>query len=79
MTKICIRVTSHALDPLPLSQTVTPSRTPSPSSATYFMDGPYAVMKEIQNELFLNTKCLAKYEVSIGVRHSAPNLDNSSV
>src|SRR6218665_456087 len=28
------------LDPLPLSQTVTPSRTPSPSSVTYFMDGP---------------------------------------
>src|SRR6218665_3164479 len=32
-------VTSHALGPLPLSQTVTPSRTPS--SVTYFMDGPY--------------------------------------
>src|SRR6218665_1516711 len=30
MIKICISVTSHALDPLPLSQTVTPSRTPSP-------------------------------------------------
>jgi len=27
---------------LPLSQTVTPSRTPSPSSVTYFMDGPIA-------------------------------------
>ena|SRR6218665_3525179 len=26
--------------PSPLSQTVTPSRTPSPSSVTYFMDGP---------------------------------------
>ena len=25
----------------PLSQTVTPSRTPSPSSVTYFMDGTY--------------------------------------
>jgi len=35
-----ISVTSHALSPLPLSQTVTPSRTPSPSSMTYFMDGP---------------------------------------
>jgi len=35
-------VTSHALDPLPLSQTVTPSRTGplSPSSVTYCMDGP---------------------------------------
>src|SRR6218665_3154342 len=30
MIKICISVTSHALDPPPLSQTVTPSRTPSP-------------------------------------------------
>src|SRR6218665_3877823 len=29
-----------SLHPLPLSQTVTPSRTPSPSSVTYFMDGP---------------------------------------
>src|SRR6218665_2659693 len=28
------------LNSLPLSQTVTPSRTPSPSSVTYFMDGP---------------------------------------
>src|SRR6218665_1064121 len=27
--QICISVTSHALNPLPLSQTVTPSRTPS--------------------------------------------------
>jgi len=34
-------VTSHALGPLPLSQTDTPSRTTSPSSVTYFMDGPY--------------------------------------
>ncbi len=40
MIKKFISVTSHALDPLPLSQTVTPSRTPSPSSVTYFMDGP---------------------------------------
>src|SRR6218665_3278528 len=30
MIKICISVTSHALDPFPLSQTVTPSRTPYP-------------------------------------------------
>src|SRR6218665_2209269 len=34
-------VMSHALGPpLPLSQTVTPYRTPSPSSVTYFMDDP---------------------------------------
>src|SRR6218665_2760465 len=39
--KKSISVTSHAPDPLPLSQTVTPSRTPSPpSSVTYFMDSP---------------------------------------
>ena len=40
--KKCISVTSHALDPLcPLSQTFTPTWTPSsPSSVTYFMDGP---------------------------------------
>src|SRR6218665_4103555 len=37
--KKCISVTSHASDPhSPLSQTVTPSRTPS--NVTYFMDGP---------------------------------------
>src|SRR6218665_1389934 len=33
------------LIPLPLSQIVTPSRTPSPSSVTYFMDGPAAVIE----------------------------------
>ena len=41
MLNFFISVTSQALDPLPLSQTVTPSRTPStPSSVTHFMDGP---------------------------------------
>jgi len=34
------------LTPLPLSQTVTPSRTPSPLSVTYFMDGPYWRLEE---------------------------------
>ena len=34
MIKICISVTSHALDP-PLSQTVTPSRTPVERDALY--------------------------------------------
>ena len=33
-------VTSQALGPLPLSQNVTPFRAPSPSSTTYFMEGP---------------------------------------
>ena len=40
MIKKCLSVTSHVLDPLPLSQTVTLSRTPTPSSVTYFMDAP---------------------------------------
>ena len=35
-----ISVNSHALDPL--SQTVTPSRIPPPSSVTYFMDGSFS-------------------------------------
>ena len=44
-------VTSHDLYPLPLSQTVTLSQTPSPPwSVTYFMDGPIAY-KENQNRL----------------------------
>src|SRR6218665_3215720 len=42
--KFFISVTPHALDRLPLSQTVTPSRTPSPSSVTSFMDGPLHVV-----------------------------------
>ena len=33
-------VTSHDLDLLPLSQTVTPSQTPPFCSVTYFMEGP---------------------------------------
>ena len=42
MLKMCIRVTSHALDPLPchkLSHLLGPL---PPSSVTYFMDGPKA-------------------------------------
>ena len=49
MIKICISVTSHALDPLPLSQTVTLSRTPS--SVTYFMDGPKCHFKNFRNKV----------------------------
>ena len=41
MIKKFISVTSQALDPSSLSQTVTPSRISSPSSVTYFMDGLY--------------------------------------
>src|SRR6218665_3305577 len=41
MYEFFLNVMSHALGPPPLSQTVTPSRTPSPSSVMYFMDGPY--------------------------------------
>ena len=29
------------VDPLPLTHTFTPSRTPTQSSMTYFMDGPF--------------------------------------
>src|SRR6218665_71855 len=53
MIKICISVTSHALGPLPLSQTATPSRTPSPSSVTYFMDGPF-VLRRVQHYVQTN-------------------------
>src|SRR6218665_1140602 len=40
-------VTSHALGPLPLSQTVTPSRTPPPRAygLMYFMDGLQEIKK----------------------------------
>src|SRR6218665_2627769 len=55
MIKICISVTSHALDPSPLSQTVTPSRTPSPSSVAYFMDGPQATASTGSARLILQT------------------------
>src|SRR6218665_2331393 len=41
MIKICISMTSHALDPLPLSHLLGPP--PTPLSMTYFMDGPYAL------------------------------------
>ena len=58
MIKKCIRVTSHALYPPPLSQTVTPTRTPSPSSVTYFMDGPYAPMCMLDIHLYAAYVCL---------------------
>ena len=35
----------------PLSQTVTPSRTPSPSSVTYFMDDPVVVLTQTTGRL----------------------------
>jgi len=38
--KKIISATSHDLYPPPSVTTVTPSRTPSPSSVTYFIDGP---------------------------------------
>jgi len=38
--KLFISMTSRALHSSLLSQTVTPSRTTSPSSVTYFMDAP---------------------------------------
>jgi len=48
--KKIISVTSHALDRLSLSQTVTPSPTPPPSSVTYFMDGPLVRLPTICNQ-----------------------------
>jgi len=52
MIKKIKSVTSHVLfTPLPLSQTVTPSRTPPlPSSVTYFMDGQKPELGEIWNK-----------------------------
>ena len=41
------------LDPSPLSQTVTPSRTPS--SATYFMDGPYTNYTSFKTHSWVDT------------------------
>ena len=38
-----------------LSQTATPSRTPSPSSVTYFMDGPYS--SRASDEPYVPTMC----------------------
>jgi len=53
MIKICINVTSHALDPPPchkLSHLLGP---PPPSSVTYFMDGPFTCMcKQIFVKIF---------------------------
>ena len=41
MIKICISVTSHALDPPPPSHKLSHLLGPAPpSSVTYFMDGP---------------------------------------
>jgi len=42
--KKLISVTSRVLNPIPMSQTVTPSRTPFLLSVTYFMDGPLHVV-----------------------------------
>jgi len=43
----------------PLSQTVTPSRTPSPSSMTYFMDLPYVNNIQVYyNRIELNVHSL---------------------
>ena len=46
-----ISVTSHALESPPLSQTVTPFQTPSPSSVTYFMDGPIGALEKLRLSL----------------------------
>jgi len=43
-------VTSHAFEAFPLSQTVTFSRTPPPSSVTYLMDGPLTSLHQQKNK-----------------------------
>ena len=51
MIKICISVTSHALDPLtPVTNCHTFSDPLPPSSVTYFMDGPEAGIRYMQLE-----------------------------
>jgi len=40
MIEQIISVTSHASDPLPLSQTITPSRTPPPRARRTLWTGP---------------------------------------
>src|SRR6218665_844222 len=44
MIKMCISVTSQALDPLPLSQTVTPSRIPFPLEHDVLYGRPLSLM-----------------------------------
>ena len=48
------RDVTRSWHPLPLSQTVTPSRTPSPSSVTYFMDGPLLVSRAFTFVIYFN-------------------------
>src|SRR6218665_720746 len=49
MIKVCINVTSHALYPLPLSQTVTPSRTPSPLERDVLYGRPHMIPLTLQS------------------------------
>ena len=56
-----------SLPPLPLSQTVTPSRTPSPSSVTYFMDGPKVIM--IKHHFFAHFQILMEMGPEIYFSH----------
>src|SRR6218665_674652 len=50
------------LDPLPLSQTVTPSQTPTPSSVTYFMDGLCRVFGQ-NNNLCADYQALCNFKL----------------
>ena len=56
------------LTTLPLSQTVTPSPGPSPSSVTYFMDGPddKYIFSKIVPKSILCSSCL-KYRDKMGL------------
>src|SRR6218665_1048143 len=68
------------LDPLPLSQTVTLSRTLSPSSVTYFMDGPYLTSITTETCMLTNCTCMIKKSFYGGLEtlHNITIFPNSS-
>src|SRR6218665_3015715 len=54
MIKICISVTSHALYPLPLSPTVTPSQTPPPFERDVLYGRQYTTCQTTEQFMVLN-------------------------
>ena len=78
MIKICISVTSHALDPTPdpchkLSHLLGP-----PSSVTYFMDGPLGRNYLLNNKACLTWTLLLDHTLS-NLTHSDLNLPNGTL
>src|SRR6218665_3426776 len=72
MIKKFISVTSHALYPLPLTKTVTPSRTPSPSTEKYFMDDPcvfYQCFTLILVNVFFICECFVSFCYQLVVKY----------